>query len=123
MKCQIRNVRRLPFVAALLCYFLLHAQTVWGDYLLTFKSGLQIRVQTYRVDASSIQVWTEFGSMTFPADTVMVITESRFPPVLYPRPSTAPSPSHVENEQTQEQHLDPRRHRPLYIPDEKSPHE
>ena len=68
---NIRNVRRFVFVAVSLCCFLLHAQTVWGDYLLTLKSGLQVRAQTYRVDASTIQIYTESGSMTLPVDIVV----------------------------------------------------
>ena len=123
MECKIHTVRTLTLVALSLCCFLLHAQTGWGDSLLTLKNGLQIRAQAYRVDASTIQIYTESGSMTLPADIVVAITADQFPSSLGSRPSATPNPAQVEDEQTHEKHLDPRRHRPLYIPDEKSPHE
>jgi hypothetical protein len=123
MESQRRYVWRFPVVTASLFCLLLLAQTVWGDYLLTLKSGLQLRVQTYSIDGSTIQLWTESGSLTLPRDIVMQITENQDFPSLGPRPSTVPSPAQVQNEQTYETHLKQRRHSPLYIPDEKSPHE
>ena len=119
MESQIRNVRRLLFVVTLLPCILLHAQTVWGDYLLTLRSGLQIRAQTYRIDGSTIHVETESGSITLPLDIVVQITEKQFSPAPSLQPSTEQNPDKIQSEQTYETHPERERHSPLYIPDEK----
>jgi hypothetical protein len=120
MDRQERDVRKsLVGTATLFCVLLL-AQTVWGDYLLTLRSGLQLRVRTYTIDGATIQLWTESGSMTLPIDIVMRITEHGAFPSSELQHSTAPSPAQAQNEETPAMHLDQGRQRSLYIPDEKS---
>jgi hypothetical protein len=107
----------------LLCFFfasfclLYPAVVVWGDYLLTLKSGLQIRASTYRTEGTIVHVWTESGSMSFPADVVNRITE------IAPKPQTPPPSSQEENldqsrqERTDEIRTDRKLESPLYVPE------
>jgi hypothetical protein len=96
----------------------------WADYLLSLKSGLQMRVRTYHSDGATMHVWTDSGSMGFPIDLVTQINE------IKSITSDGPQiPSKLEKETVQS--VDERaretlprqgRENPLYVPGEqKSP--
>jgi hypothetical protein len=120
-KSYIPHEQRWQVFVALLCYLLLHTPNVWGDYLLTLKSGFQIRVQSYRVDASIIQAWTEYGSMELPVDRIERITELQLPAILDLPPATTSTPAPPNNEQTHEVSSESPSRSSLYIPDANNP--
>lgn len=98
------------------------AAVVWGDYLLTLKSGLQIRARHFQTDNASIRVWTESGSVTLPKDIVRQITEIVSQAHTNPQISPEKNPSSISEEQARETPSAQNPVSPLYIPDEqKSP--
>jgi hypothetical protein len=118
MARQGRHAGRFPLAAVLLCWLLLPTASVWGDYLVTLRSGLQLRVQTYTIDGASIQLWTESGSMRIPLDVVRQIAKNqgRSPHDLQPSP--APQALQPHTEDMPEPRVDQPSHRSLHFPDE-----
>jgi hypothetical protein len=113
--------RSICFIFVALC-LLQPAAVVWGDYLLTLRSGLRIRVSTYRTEGLIIHVWTDSGSMSFPSAMVVQITEILSKPSRLP-----PSPPQENLDQSRQEGADvvrpdQRRESPLYAPrEQKSP--
>lgn len=113
--------RSICFIFVALC-LLQPATVVWGDYLLTLRSGLQIRASTYRTEGLIIHVWTDSGSMSFPSAMVVQITEILSKPSRLP-----PSPPQENLDQSRQEGADvvrpdQRRESPLYAPrEQKSP--
>jgi hypothetical protein len=92
---------------------------VWGDYLLTLRSGLQIRASAYRTEGLVIHVWTEAGSMSLPSDVVVHIADVTSKPQA---PSPAPQDENLDQphlERTDEVRPAQKRENPRYIPKEK----
>ena len=94
------------------------AAVVWGDYLLTLKSGLQIRARHFQTDNASIRIWTESGSVTLPKDIVRQITEIASQAHTNPQISPERNADLLPEEQAHETPSVQKPVSPLYIPDE-----
>lgn len=94
------------------------AAVVWGDYLLTLKSGLQIRARYFQTDEATIRVWTESGSLTLSKEIVHQITEiasqAHTTPQIFPEKNS----DLLSEEQARETPSVQNPVSPLYIPDE-----
>jgi hypothetical protein len=119
----IRRRLRMPvFIFCLSIGLFQPTAVVWGDYLLTLKSGLQIRARNFQEDGTTIRVWTESGSMTLPRNIVNQITEIASPAHALPQTSSEKTPDSLSEEQARETPPVQKPVSPLYIPDErKSP--
>jgi hypothetical protein len=89
----------------------------WADYQLSLKSGLQMRVRTYRIDGATIQFWTESGSMSLPMDLVTGISKIKSIPGNDVQTTSEKETIQPGNERAGEALPKQERENPLYVPD------